>query len=170
MSNDTTEQWRDIPGYEGYYRVSRDGEIFSIRRNKLLRQRKTDDGYLRVTLTVNYTGKGYMVHRLVMMAFIGTRPADKEVNHINGNKADNRRENLEYLTRLEHAKHSHRVLGVKYSHGDNHPSSKLNEDKVAEIKRLISEGVTFTEIGRKFGVHRTTIRAIAIRKHWRRVD
>ena len=119
--------WRDIPNFEGLYQASANGEIRSldhIRKNgtneykqngKILKFNKNPNGYLQVRLSKNGVAKTYRVNRLIALTFI-ENPLNKEtVNHINGNKLDNRVENLEWATHKEQTKHMHEVLGVPYS-------------------------------------------------------
>ena len=109
----SSEEWRDIPGYEGLYLISNLGRVKSRRRKDeiFLKPFVSRDGYSIATLTrcpgdVVRIG----VHRLVAMAFI-PNPEDKpQVNHISGDKLDNRPENLEWVTCSENNLHRRRVL------------------------------------------------------------
>lgn len=98
------EIWKDIPGYEGYYQVSNLGRIKSNhdhrgKGNIVLRQSKNRKGYLGVKLYLNSSAKEYMVHRLVMLSFVGE--SDLQIDHLNEIKTDNLLENLEYVTNRE---------------------------------------------------------------------
>lgn len=95
------EEWKDIPGYEGYYQVSNLGRVKSLNYNRenrkqILKQAKDYDGYCLVSLAKNNKHTTAKVHRLVLQAFIG--PSNLHINHINKIKEDNRLENLEYCT------------------------------------------------------------------------
>jgi len=106
----TTEHWKTIPGWEGYYEASDHGRIRSVDR---IVQRKGRDMHLRgkvIKLTPDHHRHLYLnlnragetvrgsVHRLVMLTFIGPCPEGMEVCHNNGDPADNRVENLRYDT------------------------------------------------------------------------
>lgn len=54
--------------------------------------------------------------------------------------------------------------------GEASGTAKLNNDAVREIRRRVTEGATFSELGRTFGVHRVTVRKIAHGKAWRHVE
>ena len=97
------EQWRDLPGYEGMYRVSDQGNVWSVRASKRLAAYMGSLGYLRVGL-VGEEGadrKRYRhVHQLVALAFLGPR-GELVCDHINADKTDNRLANLRYITHRE---------------------------------------------------------------------
>lgn len=118
------EIWKDIVGYEGHYQVSTLGRVRNNRSGRILKPNKCGgvDGrsYYQVGLYqgTHSSRKCLNVHRLVAMAFI-PNPDDKpQVNHINGNKGDNRAENLEWVTAKDNLKHAYRVLGKKVAIGE----------------------------------------------------
>lgn len=96
-------EWRDIPGYEGRYKVSSDGDVYSISSGKSLAKNPDRQGYFGVSL---YKGtkksrKRWPIHVLVMLTFVGERPEGLDICHNNGDKTDNRLANLRYGTRSE---------------------------------------------------------------------
>lgn len=108
----TEEVWKDIPGYEGRYKVSNLGQVKSLldkngKSRELIIKLDTVLGYRQVALYLNGSFKRYKVHRLVLAVFIGE--SELQVNHINGIKTDNRLCNLEYVTQSENMKHAYRL-------------------------------------------------------------
>jgi hypothetical protein len=105
------ERWRPVKGFEDTYLVSRNGEVWSIRRGRLLSitKRVKHRKYLSANLYKNGQLKHAQVHRLVAEAFIPNPMGKPTVNHINENPTDNRMENLECATDSEQAKHGTRI-------------------------------------------------------------
>lgn len=104
------EEWKDIPNYEGLYQVSNYGKVISKKRSgtpgRLLKGEIDEDGYIRIALCKNNKIKKYKAHRLVMMAFNNTDNPDLQVNHIDGNKKNNKINNLEWCTPAYNTIHS----------------------------------------------------------------
>ena len=114
MSN---EIWQDIKGYEGIYQVSNIGRIKSLAREtrngsckkeKILKTQIDKKGYLTIDLRKNKQRKSYKVHRLVALAFIQNLDNKPQINHIDGNKRNNKIENLEWCTNSENQIHSYK--------------------------------------------------------------
>lgn len=133
-----TEQWRDIKGFEGLYQISNIGRVKSLRHKTKKGWRggatsRTPDGimktkecctgnrgkgyqtYLQVKLTKDGKHYHHLLHRLVAEAFVENPQCKKTVNHKNGDRHDNRAENLEWATQSENVKHSYNTLGRKVS-------------------------------------------------------
>lgn len=97
--------WRDVKGYEGFYKVSNSGEILALKRPHCYRKThlmsQCDDGrgYKIVCLCKNGTHKTERVHRLVAIAFIPNPNGFNEINHIDENKSNNFADNLEWCNR-----------------------------------------------------------------------
>lgn len=100
------EHWKDIAGYEGLYQVSDIGNIRSSRTGKMMKLCvNSRNGYVYCVLSNKQKRKNCRVHRLVASAFLGVRDG-LQVNHIDGDKANNKLSNLEWVTRSENMKHA----------------------------------------------------------------
>lgn len=111
MIEEINEEWRDVVGYEGLYKISNKGRIKSLQRTakskngsirtvseKLRKINKNKSGYLMVILNKEGEKKGLKLHRLVAQSFLDNPENLPQVNHRNENKQDNRVENLEWCT------------------------------------------------------------------------
>ena len=119
-TTDDGREWKDIPGYEGYYQASTDGQIRSLDRDvklsgsnvsivkhgKLLAQHIGNDGYLHAALSVNGSMKLWLVHRLMALTFLDNPENKEQVNHIDGVKTNNILSNLEWVTASENMVHA----------------------------------------------------------------
>ena len=121
------EEWKDIPGCNGRYQVSSLGRIRSYanfgskhRQKEKAILKKTfmnKDGYAKVQIYYDNGKLGSeFVHRLVAKAFIPNPNRRSDVNHKNGDKADNSTENLEWVSHRDNVVHSVKVLGNKPGH------------------------------------------------------
>jgi len=111
------EIWKDVKGYEGRYRVSNLGRVISL----ITENRKTSiflklslktTGYYQVTLTKNKIQKTYLVHSLVVNAFILNPENKPHVNHIDKNKRNNNTNNLEFVSVRENTSHGNLGRGT----------------------------------------------------------
>lgn len=126
------EIWKDIEGYNGQYQVSNLGFVFArktyvkgfggtyLKKPHVLKDACNGKGYRYVTISVNRRRKNHYVHVLVAKSFLPNPDNKPEVNHINGNKMDNRAENLEWVTHSENLLHAVktglRKTGAQSSH------------------------------------------------------
>lgn len=159
------EIWKPFPGYEGYYEVSSTGRV---RRCSLLKPLRSTWGYLTVSPTAPDRGQVRVcIHRMVLEAFVGPAPTPQHVvNHINGNKHDNRVENLEWVTQSENISHAYRTGLKKRYYGMANKSRKLTDEKVSQILQMVANRVEQEEICATFGVSQSTVSAIVNGRRW----
>jgi hypothetical protein len=138
------EEWRPIPGFEGKYEISNKGRIKSLDRIVYRNHRcgRVIAFRWKGRIMASVYHKGYCVnklgsdkrllgvHQMVAWAFIGPCPEGMVVNHIDGNKHNNRPENLEYVTPRENTLHQYRI-GLLDNSGENNPNSRTSK-----LKRL----------------------------------
>lgn len=151
-----TEFWKDIPGYEGLYQASTEGQIRSLRRwvvykgakckgrwheGKVLKPGNTGN-YLMVDLSRNGCAVYRSVASLVLLTFVGPKPDGMECCHNNGNGKDNSYWNLRYGTHIENEadKEVHGTRSHFGPSGDANGGSKLTDQQVIEIRSLPKPG------------------------------
>lgn len=168
------EIWKDVIGFEGSYQVSNIGRVKSIDRKRwngfkfiqikgqILKPMENE--YLRVSLS----GKYFAIHRLMCLAFL-EKPLGKDfVNHKNGDKYDNRIENLEWCTKSENSIHSFKNGFQNPIVGSKHTNSKLNENQAKEIKYGHTD-LTQTEIANLYGIDRSKVYQIRKGISWKHI-
>ena len=102
-----TELWKPIPDTDDVYYISSHGRVYSTKRNIFRKQSFNRRGYLQVTLHIKGKRRGALVHRLVAQAFIHQPSKEQDtVNHIDGDKTNNRIDNLEWVTLQENIDHA----------------------------------------------------------------
>lgn len=108
----TAERWLPVPTYEGKYEVSDLGRVRSLsrvtshgrrRRGLVLRPIPRTTGYLQVDLWHDNTQRAFVIHRLVLWAFVGPAPAGLEALHGDGDPTNNALTNLRWGTRSENS-------------------------------------------------------------------
>ena len=177
------EIWADIEGYEGLYQVSNQGRVKSLARETIgndgrkypfketiLKPRFMNAGYLIVNIHKERKMKSVSIHRLVAETLIPNPENKREVNHINGNKTDNRIENIEWCTSSENKTHAITTgLNTKppTHYGEDNFRTKLNKYNVQHIRGMYAEGThTHRQLADMFGVTRKNIGYIINRKTW----
>lgn len=113
------EQWKSITGFEGFYEVSNKGRVKSLISNGLIMKTYIiNSGYEALKLTVNKKVSSRSVHRLVAREFCEGYSEELDVNHKDGNRLNNKSENLEWVTRKENIRDCMRrgKFSVKEAH------------------------------------------------------
>lgn len=175
----SAEEWRVIPGSEGYYSVSNLGRVRSEplavrttgrQRGGILQPCPDTKGYLQFAMCLPGRGTLRMkVHRAVALAFLGPRPDGAQINHISGDKMDNRVWNLEYVSCRQNVRHSWAV-GLRTAEqvcGERHGMAKLTATQVREIRS--AHGVPHRTLALQHGVTPQCISDIVKGRTWRRV-
>ena len=136
------EVWKDIPGYEGLYRVSNLGNVYSIRSKKILAGSK-QTSYSLVCLYKDGKTKCFGIHRLVASAFIPNPDGKNNVNHINCDRHDNRAENLEWVTWDENI--THYLKSEKFQRIHKAPQRHFwakGDSRIAEYELIARSGMS----------------------------
>jgi len=195
------EVWKPVDALKGIYDVSNLGRIRRVSKSRTrpagILSPGTTKGYVRARLRMPGINRRFFVHRLVATAFIGERPDGYQVNHIDGRKANNRVDNLEYVTPQGNADHAS-AMGLlatgarsgKHTKPENSPRgdghwarrtpekvprgsksglTHLTEADVAEIRTCVASGVSTRVIARRFQIGATTVWNIVRRKTWKHV-
>jgi hypothetical protein len=146
------EEWRAVaePGYEGFYEVSSLGRVRSIETRKILALGVHPKGYRSLVLSTQGRRQSVLVHRLVLMAFVGPPPEDHETRHRNGDRADNVLTNLSWGTSSEN-EYDKRRHGTDQA-GDRNGQAKITEEQAVEIRARALSGESQRSIAKAVGL------------------
>lgn len=147
------EIWKHCPNIPDLL-ISNLGRFVRVSSNSMITGFITSGGY--VTLDVSGSGR-FSAHRLIAQAFIPNPENKPEVNHINGNKIDNRVANLEWVTPSENMQHAHLTGLKKPLVGQDHPRTALSAADIVACAELHSSGIFYREIGDLYQVDRHTV-------------
>lgn len=159
--------WKDIPGYEGVYRISNLGNIISLSRlvisekskrtikEKELKPSKDKDGYPQVVLQLNKSKKRFYLHILMLTIFGPPKPFDEAVcRHLDGSKDNFQISNLTWGSNVDNM--ADKLIHGTDSRGYKSPITKLTPDLVKEIKeRLKTESAA--SIAKSLNLGKTTV-------------
>lgn len=172
---------KPIPNYP-HYSITKDGRIFSyvgagrkvgIKHKPLKKPRELKNtldkgtGYYVVSLGAH---NKKFVHRLVLETYVG--PANgQQCRHLNGNKLDNRIENLCWGTYEENLEDRHKLQEFRAPGiGESHYRTNLTNEDIYEIRRLAKDSnMTQKEIGKIFNIGQNTVSRIIHRVRWKHI-
>lgn len=150
------------------YYVYDDGRIFSPRTNRFMSTSLDKYGYEKVALISDDNKRHrYSVHRIVLENFNPVEGMDKlQVNHKDGNKRNNRLENLEWTTPSENIKHAFKI-GLKTQVGESNNACKYSEQTILEVIELLKTGkYTGKELDEMFGFPNNYANSIRRGERW----
>lgn len=149
------EEWRAAPSWPGY-------EVSSRGRVRLdgwmLRAHPNDGGYMRVRLRGESLTRHVRVHLLVLLAFVGPAPSPRhEGAHLDGNRRNNRLDNLAWKTPEENAEDKRRHGTAT---GDRRRGRVTSEEEVRAMRERHARGESFTALARELRLHRHSVARI----------
>ncbi|KKL24932.1 hypothetical protein LCGC14_2410390 [marine sediment metagenome] len=175
------EDWLPVAGYEGFYSVSTLGRVRRDAPTKyrggisypgrVLRTYQTQYNSNKYRIVSLCTGKGWRigkVHRMVAIAFLGPPLPGMCVNHKNGDKWDNRVQNLEWVTLVENCRHA--VAAGLTMYGEKNKMARLSAAQVRTIRQSYRTGnTTQRALAQTFRTSQACIWSIIHRRTWKRL-
>ena len=173
----TNVEYREIPSLPGY-RFGSDGSVWTLWEPGGPRRWRIGETWAPRVLQVSKASGRYMVlirlaakkyklcqvHRLIAEAFHGPCPDGMECRHLDGDRMNNRADNLCWGTRVQNARDRDRHGTT--ARGERQGASKLTRAKVDELRRRRSSGESCGELAKAFNVSKTTISRIARFQSW----
>lgn len=161
-TNGYAEEWRPVVGYPGY-QVSSAGRVFSGKRCGRVMLQQVVRGYLKAKLRNASGPRMVSVHSLVLEAFVGPRPDNMHGCHCNGDRLDNRLENLRWDTPSGNC--ADKVAHGTWQGCGNHPRTRLTDWDVAQIRaqRGFLSGLHLADM---FETSSSHVSEIQLRQSW----
>jgi hypothetical protein len=167
------EIWKTVVGNCDYEvstlgRVKRVTTAKGATAGRILKPGLGSHGYLGVSLGRN---NHHLVHRLMAAAFLPPGPGKTHVNHINGDKTDNRIENLEWSNKSLNQIHAMKLglyAGPPLKRGVAQGNAKLTDDDVRLIRLKRAAGAQYQHIASEFGVSQS-LAFYVCHKGWKHV-
>lgn len=162
------ELWKPIPNFKDYYLISSFGRVRAVARvdsnnvyraERIMKQHINKSGYLYFSISLDAKRKTYLTHRVVATVFHENPEEKSDVNHIDGNKLNANKENLEWSTYMENRRHSISLRLNKNRNGGD----TLTESQVLEIFHSPEKAVSVCE---KYGIHHVTVSHIRLGISW----
>lgn len=168
------ERWQAIEGTNNRYFISTFGRLLTVAwkgtdQTRLMKPALDARGYLR-TMIIQHGRTGTVkLHRLVALAYL-PNPLDlAQVNHKNGQKDDNRLENLEWMDGKQNVQHAFARTG-RTMEGTKAPNAKLTEAQVLEIRaKYVPRLYSAPRLAKEYLISVPAVKAILQRRHWKHI-
>lgn len=150
--------------YKGVLELNKNGRLHRVidnSKNKIIRERKRiidlkmPNGYMRALIKIKKKNYQIYMHRLVWFWYYGELPNDAEINHKDGNKANNKIENLEMITHRENIRHAYENNLIKSKWESK--SSKLTREDYERIDSLSKSKIRTIDIAKMLNISRRTV-------------
>ncbi len=164
------EIWKDVRDFEGLYKISNLGEIYSSISKKKLTPFKTGDNYRAVKLWKSGVKKTVLIHTVVGNHFVDNPLSLPEINHKNFDRTDNRAVNLEWMSHGDNIRYSYEMGNRTGARGEDSPRAKHTNESVTRIRQMYSEGgYTQQELADMFNDKRNNISKIINLTRWKHI-
>ncbi len=146
------------------YTVDAEGNVYG--KQGVRKTCEVTNGYVGIGVSKEGKPKTYRLHRFIWESINGMIPEGLQINHIDGNKRNNKPDNLELCTARENVINAFKLGLSKGPRGEKNGKSKLTESKVIEILQHLKDGKTKTLIANMYSISRATVRMIGQGKRW----
>lgn len=155
---------KDICGFEGLYKITEDGLVWSLRKNKYLSHSLAGAGYCQLILRKDGINYNRYIHRLVMENYSSDWDPSLDVNHINGIKTDNSLSNLQMVTKSQNTQHGY-DNGLLHKN-ERHYKTSLTISDALYIKYGFPT-LSHREVGLIYNIKPKSVYKIRTEKTWR---
>lgn len=148
LEGEEFRQFEDLPLFVSSY-----GRFYGKYRSYMtfLSTSVGENGYQRINITVNNKHLFFVSHRLVAKVFIDNPDELPVVNHLDGDKLNNRADNLEWCSHARNVRHA-LDYGLKEAVGEKHHACKHSDETIAKVIELLNSGVSYSKTSKATGV------------------
>lgn len=163
----TDEIWKDISGFEGYYKASNLGRIISLRSGKIMSTKKHLRGYPQINFSVNGKRSVIYIHRIIAETFLIKSNDKNTVDHKDENKKNNSVNNLSWCSQNDNIKMFHER---RLSKNRIEKHMKLTKADVNHIRDEANKrNSSIKKISKGYGVKLNTVYKIVSRDIWKAI-
>ena len=159
-----------IKNQKSKYSVSQYGRVINTKTGRILKPQKIARGYLGVNLSMGKKSFTKQIHRLVAIAFLDNPNKLPQVDHLDGNKHNNRVNNLEWVTPKVNIRRAYAKGLIKVRKGSEHNNAKYTDTQIISVcNMLIENTLSYEDISRLTNVSKSTISHIKNKSAWKHI-
>jgi len=152
------------------YLVDEDGNIYNAKTGHKKSLYINRDGYQVLDIYENNKATRYTVHRIVAIAFIPNPENKPCVNHIDGDKTNNKVTNLEWATYSENNKHAFEAGLSTPKRGELNGRADMTDATANRVCKMIEEGYRNKEISETLNISRSVVKQVRSGKTWKHIS
>ena len=154
----------------GELRCTPNGNVYRYNTNTWIGALRKD-GYCILTINAEEKRICMLIHRLIYMVFNGPIPENYKINHKDGNKSNNHKDNLETTTDTENTQHAYDIGLTKSLKGEKHSRTKLTDNDVIKIRQLRKiDGLSYPEILKIYNITYAALKSILLYRNWKHLE
>ena len=160
-----------IKNQKSKYSVSQYGRVINTKTGKILKPQKISRGYLGVTLSMGKKSFTKKIHRLVAIAFLDNPNKLPQVDHLDGNKHNNRVNNLEWVTPKINIRRAYAKGLMKGRKGSEHGNAKYTDTQIIKLCELMNDAtLSRDDILKETGVNIHVLNKVRFNKRWKHIS
>lgn len=169
------EIWKIVNKFDERYEISNYGRFRNRKTGRILKQFNNKHGYYFIPLSFKGKVFNVYIHVYVAKLFVPNDENKPLVNHKDGDKHNNRCDNLEWVTYSENLRHAYKnnlrtsYLDKVIKRGTEHYMATITEEEVLKIRELYKQGLGCRKIAKILGISRNVAYGVTSGKTWKHV-
>ena len=148
--------------WNGYF-VCEDGTIYN-KNGSIKSLVKTPKGYLTTSFYYDGGLHSHHVHKVVAEVYLGKRPTNLEIDHIDNDRTNNHKDNLRYVSKSENNQKAY-DSGNRDVSGFNNANSRYGKAELYKAKQYLDMGFSYGKVVKITGINKGTVAKIAQGKY-----